>query len=171
MELREGNVTLRTPRMSDKDKLVELGNNKKVHDNLTDDFPHPYTEEDAIKFITDASNEKPCRRFAIEEDGVYVGNIGLHPQRDIYRYNAELGYFVGEPFWNKGIATKAVKIATRYAFEVLDIKRIYAGVFAYNPYSARVLEKCGYEFEGTFKSGLYKNGAFHDELRYAAVNK
>jgi RimJ/RimL family protein N-acetyltransferase len=170
MELKEGNVTLRPPRKEDLDRMVKLANNKKIFDNLTDSFAHPYTTDDAHKFILSATSEEPCRRFVIEIDGMFVGNIGLHPQEDIYRFNAEIGYFIGEPYWGQGIATKAVKIATAYAFEVLKVKRIYAGVFAYNPASARILEKCGYTYEGTFKSGLCKNGEFHDELRYAMVN-
>jgi len=170
MELKEGNIRLRPFRLEDKERLVELGNNKNISDNLTDGFPHPYTLDAAIKFIDESLKNDPIRRFAIEEDGVYVGNIGLHPSDDIYRFNAEIGYFIGEPYWNRGIATKAINIMCKYGFEVMKLKRIHAGVFAYNPTSRHVLEKCGFEFEGTFKKGLFKKDEFHDEFRYALVN-
>ena len=169
MELIDGNVTLRPLRLEDKERLVELGNNSKISDNLTDDFPNPYTIEAADKFLTNAIKDQPIRRFAIEENGIYVGNCALHPSYDIYRFNAELGYFVGEPYWGRGIATKAIKLLCDYGLSELNIHRIYAGVFAYNPASEKVLKKCGFEFEGVFKKGLYKNGAFHDEIRYALV--
>ncbi|MFT6922931.1 MAG: ribosomal-protein-alanine N-acetyltransferase [Crocinitomicaceae bacterium] len=170
MELKEGTVQLRHFRLEDKERLIELGNNSNISDNLTDGFPHPYTDEAAIKFINETLQDDPIGHFAIEESGIYVGNIGLHPSKDIYRFNAEIGYFIGEPYWNRGIATKAIKIITRYGFEKMNLNRIYAGVFDYNPSSARVLEKCGFEYEGLFKKALFKNGEFHDELRYAFVN-
>jgi len=170
MELKEDTAQLRPFRLTDKKRLVELGNNSNISDNLTDGFPHPYTDEAAIKFINESLENDPIRRFAIEENGIYVGNIGLHPSEDIYRFNAEIGYFIGEPYWNRGIATKAIKIISRYGFETMNLKRIYAGVFDYNPSSSHVLEKCGFEYEGLFKKALFKNGEFHDELRYALVS-
>ncbi|MFT6983909.1 MAG: RimJ/RimL family protein N-acetyltransferase [Crocinitomicaceae bacterium] len=171
MELKEGTVQLRHFRLEDKERLIELGNNSNISDNLTDGFPHPYTDEAAIKFINETLQDDPIGRFAIEENGIYVGNIGLHPSKDIYRFNAEIGYFVGEPYWNRGIATKAIKIIARYGFEKMNLKRIYAGVFDYNPSSAHVLEKCGFQYEGLFKKALFKNGEFHDEIRYALVKE
>ncbi len=171
MELKEDNVELRPFRLEDQERLVELGDNKNISDNLMDGFPHPYTIEAAITFIEETLKDVPVRRFAIIENGVYVGNIGLNPGSDIYRFNAEIGYFIGAPYWNRGIATKAIKIICKFGFEVMDMKRVYAGVFSYNPSSAHVLEKCGFENEGTFKKSLFKNGEFYDEIRYALIRE
>lgn len=166
----QAHVTIRQITSADRDALVLLANNVKVANNLRDDFPHPYTLKDAENFILHANKTVPIRRFCIEFNGDYVGNIGLHPQDDVYARSAELGYFIGEPYWGKGIATSAVKLIVNYGFEVLGIHRIYAGVFSYNKASSKVLEKAGFTFEGISKDAVCKNGQFFDEIRYAKIN-
>ena len=109
--------------------------------------------------------------FAIEYQNKYVGNISLSVGTDIYRKNAEIGYFIGEPFWNKGITTKAVKLITVWGFNNLDILRIHAGIFEYNVASQRVLEKAGYTKEGVFRKSIYKNNQSFDEIRYVKFKK
>lgn len=163
-------VALRKIQVEDRDQLVKLANNPKVANNLRDDFPHPYTVEDADHFIKHAQAANPTLRFCIEKDGVYVGNIGIHPQEDVYKRNAEIGYFIGEPFWGQGIASQAVKMIVDYGFQQLDYHRIFAGVFSYNSASKKVLENAGFTFEGASRDAIFKNGELYDELRYAIIN-
>ena len=163
-------ISLRRILESDRGRLATLANNPNIACNLRNDFPHPYTLEHADKFIENASTATPTLRFCIEKNSLYVGNIGLHPQEDIYERNAEIGYFIGEPHWGQGIATQAVKLIVNYGFKELDIHRIFAGVFSYNSASRKVLENAGFIFEGASKDAVYKNGKYHDELRFAIIN-
>lgn len=163
-------ISLRAPEARDIPQIVALANNPKIADNLRDSFPHPYSVKDAELFIEMASRSSIPNRFVIEKNGAYVGNIGIHPQDDIYRYTAELGYFIGEEHWGQGIATIAVKLAVKHAFETMELQRVFAGVFSHNPASARVLEKAGFDFECVARKALVKNGAMYDEIRYAILN-
>lgn len=168
---KDGDVILRELTNSDMDKLSEYANNEKVSINLRDAFPKPYTLSDAKKFkkMVDAQNPKTI--FAIEYQGNYVGNISLLIGKDVYRKSAEIGYFIGEPFWNKGIMTKAVKLITDWGFKHLDILRIHTGIFEFNKASQRVLEKCGYIKEGIFRKSVCKNNKMYDEIRYAKIKE
>lgn len=163
----DGVVTIRKFRRSDKFRMAEIANNEKVAANLRDAFPSPYTLEDARKFISMCLRQVPYQIFAIEYEGEYVGNIGLHRQDDVYRRTAELGYFIGEPYWHKGITPRAVNLICEYGFRELDIIKIFSGVFSFNTASQRVLEKCGFTLEAVLKSAVIKNGKICDEYRYA----
>lgn len=165
------NVTLRPLIINDAPRLAELANNEKVSINLRDGFPNPYTLADAEKFIGMAIKHDPQQIFAIEYNGEYVGNIGLYPGDDVYRKSAEIGYFIGEPYWNKGIMTRAVKLMVEYGFKHLDSARIHTGIFEYNTASQRVLEKYGFKKEGIFEKSVFKNNRLWDEVRYALLNK
>jgi ribosomal-protein-alanine N-acetyltransferase len=156
MELIEGKVRLRPLRYADREILTRLANNIKIWNNLRDMFPHPYTLEDADKFIDSVKLQEPQVTFAIEYAFSFAGVIGLVLQPDVYRKSAEIGYWLGEPFWGKGITTTAVKLATQYAFDTLNLNRLYAGVFEGNEASKRVLEKCGYQLEGISKKAVFK---------------
>jgi len=171
IRMTDGIVTIRKFRRSDKFRMAELANNEKISINLRDAFPYPYTVEDAEAFIAGCIRQNPVEIFAIEYHGQYVGNIGLHKQSDVYSKSAELGYFIGEPYWNKGITTRAVNLICEYGFKELDIVRIYSGIFEYNPASQRVLEKCGFEKEAVSKSAVCKKGRIYDEIRYAKCLK
>ncbi len=162
-------VVLRELTEADIPKLAEYANNEKVSINLRDAFPSPYTFEDAKRFIEMVDKQDPKTLFAIEYNGNYVGNISLSLGSDVYRKSAEIGYFIGEPFWNKGIASKAVRLITKYGFEKFDIVRIYTGIFEYNKPSQRVLEKCGFVKEAVFKKSIFKKGEFYDEIRFALL--
>ena len=162
-------VSLRPLKQSDIERLVELANNKNVSINLRDGFPNPYTEKDAENFIKICISQDPKAIFAIEFEGLYVGNISLVQGTDVYRRSAEIGYFLGERYWNKGIMTRAVNLICDYGFKNLDIERIHTGVFDYNSSSQRVLEKCGFNKEGTFRRAIFKNGKFLDEIRYSKL--
>ena len=165
-----GNVLIRNFTENDLPKLVEYADNKNVSKNLRDAFPSPYTLEDAWEFYEIVKDEEPRTNFAIEFQGEYVGNIGLVIGTDVYRNSAELGFFIGEPHWNKGITSQAVNLITKYAFEKLGIVRIFSIVFEYNVASQRVLEKCGFEKEAIFKKSITKKGIIYDEIRYSKIN-
>ena len=162
-------VILRNIEETDVFKLAEYANNEKVSINLRDAFPSPYTIQDAKRFIEMVNKQNPKTFFAIEYRGEYVGNISLSVGADVYKNSAEIGYFIGEPFWNKGITTKAVNLMTNFGFERLGVVRIYTGVFGFNKSSQRVLEKCGFEKEAIFKSSITKNGKIYDEIRFSKV--
>lgn len=167
----DSEVVIRDLEAADIPLLARYANNEKVSMNLRDAFPNPYTEEDARKFLNMVEQQEPRTIFAIEFQGQYAGNISVTPGTDVYRKSAEIGYFIGEPFWNKGIMTRAVRLITQYGFEHFDIVRIHTGVFAYNLASQRVLEKCGFVKEGVFKNAICKTGGIHDEVRYALFRK
>jgi len=160
---------LRPLRQTDAKRIAQLANNEKISRNLRDGFPHPYTIADAKFFLSKFSDQDPTWFFAIEYNGEYVGNISLVPCQDVYRQSAEIGYFIGEPYWNKGIVTKAVNMITEYGFNELGIVRIHTGVFEYNKASMRVLEKCGFIKEGIFSKSVTKQGQLWDEVRYAKI--
>ena len=152
---------------TDLDSLVKFANNKKIADNLTDKFPYPYTEEYGKAFIDYTKSHNPLIVFAIDIEGQAIGGIGVHPQTDISRKNAELGYWLAEPYWGNGIISEAVKIIIPYAFQNFEINRIYAIPFESNIASQRVLEKAGFTFEARFEKTLIKNGVLLDELFFA----
>lgn len=169
--LSEGNITLRPLAENDQKSLAVLANNKKIWDNVRDRLPHPYTEEDAKAFISFVQQEETPMTFAIEFNQEFCGVIGLVAQTDIHRKSAEIGYWLGEPFWNKGIATTAVKLITQYGLHQLDFIRIFAGIFEYNTSSMRVLEKNGYVKDAVFKKALIKNDQIWNEHMYSIVQE
>lgn len=158
---------LRPFTLNDVDSLVRYANNYHIAKNLTDRFPHPYTAEDGRRFIEMTLQADPVTVFTIDIHGAASGGIGLHPQTDIYRKNAELGYWLAEPFWGNGIITRAIAQMIDFGFENLDIERIFARPFGSNLASQRVLEKTGFILEARMDQILFKNGVFEDELIYA----
>jgi [ribosomal protein S5]-alanine N-acetyltransferase len=169
IKLTNENVTLREFTTDDKFRLTELANNPNIAVNLRDGFPNPYTIADAENFLEKYAGSEGSQIFAIEYNGVYVGNIGLHKGTDVYRLSAEIGYFLGEPYWNLGIMTKAVNLICDYGFKNLDIVRIHAGIFEFNPASMRVLEKCGFKRESVAEKAIFKKGKVYNEIRYAKL--
>jgi len=161
------NYTLRPFRDSDLASLVKYANNYHISKYLTNQFPHPYTDDDGRKFIAGVANSSPVNIFCIEVNGEAAGAIGLHPQSDIHEKNAELGYWLAENFWGNGIMTRAICEIVDYGFKTFDIVRIFARPFSTNPASQRVLEKAGFTCEARLKNALFKNGNFMDELIYS----
>ncbi len=151
---------------NDLESLVKYANNINIAKFMTDGFPFPYTIEGGKLFIEFANKNKPTHIFAIEVNGEAVGGIGIHPQSDIYKKNAELGYWLAEPYWGNGIITKAIKEILIYGFEQFDINRIFARPFGNNIASQKVLEKAGFTLEAKLEKTLFKNGEFLDELIY-----
>jgi RimJ/RimL family protein N-acetyltransferase len=167
MEIRLESCTIRSWRKDDVASIVPLADNRAVSRNLRDRFPHPYGKRDAKAWIRAARASRPETVFALEVDGRAVGGIGLHPQADVHRRAMEIGYWLGEPYWGRGIVTEAVRALTRYAFETFDVARVYAYVYEWNPASARVLEKAGYRLEGRLRKAVTKEGTTMDMLVYA----
>ena len=159
-------VTIRPFTDADIPPMALLANNIRIWNNVRDRFPHPYTEKDALDFVRQTQKEKPRHNFAVTYEDAFAGVIGLMPQTDVYHRSAEVGYWLGEPYWYKGVAPKAVALITQYAFEQLQLARVYAGVFEYNTASMRVLEKCGFQLEGILKKAICKNSQLWNEHRY-----
>ena len=165
--------TIRQWRLSDKERLAELLNNKKIQDNLRDGLPYPYATVDAEVYINSMLAADPTKTFAfaITVDDVVIGSIGVFRYNNIHFRTAEMGYYIGEPYWGKGYTTSAVEQVCQYVFENTDILRIFAEPFAYNTASCRVLEKAGFQFEGTLRSNAVKNGKVLDMRMYARIKE
>ena len=169
MEIKLQKCTLREWKTGDEESLIHHANNRNVWINLRDSFPHPYTLADARNWIQKASTEGPVRNFAIVVDGKAVGAIGFIPREDVYKRSAEIGFWLGEKYWGRGIMTEALRAVTEYAFANFDLCRMYADVFEWNPASMRVLENAGYTLEGRLKKAVTKEGKTIDEFLYAIV--
>ena len=157
--------------LSDAKDLAAALSNKKVQDNLRDGLPYPYTEQDGKEFISAmlSADENETFAFAITVNNMVIGSIGIFRQGNIHRQTAELGYYIAEEYWGKGIMTEAVKQICEYVFAKSDIIRIYAEPFAYNIASCRVLEKVGFQYEGTLRSNAVKNGRVIDMEMYSLL--
>ena len=166
-------VRLRTWTLADAPALAKLINNKKVQDNLRDGLPFPYGEEDAKVFLSAVLASDPDQNlaFAIEADGKLIGSISATRCANIHFRTAELGYYLGEPYWGKGFATEAVRQICDYIYRNTDIIRIFAEPFAYNTASCRVLEKAGFQLEGLLRSNAVKNGRILDMKMYARIRE
>lgn len=164
-------IDYRPWRIQDAADVAAYADNPKVAANLRNVFPHPYTVRDAQAFIASCieqeGNRQLCR--AVTVDGRAVGSIGVFCGSDVLEKSAELGYWLGEPYWGQGIMTDAVKQICQAAFERFDIVRIFAEPFAYNQGSRRVLEKAGFMLEGIMRNGIYKNGQIYDYCMYALL--
>ena len=165
------NCKIRRWELSDARDLATALSNKKIQDNLRDGLPYPYTEKDGKDFISTmlAANENDTFAFAITVNGKVIGSIGAFRQTNIHNKTAELGYYIAEEYWGKGIMTEAVKQLCDYVFSHTDIIRIYAEPFSYNIGSCRVLEKAGFQYEGTLRSNALKNGNVLDMKMYSKL--
>lgn len=153
--------------MEDQSTLANLANNTRISDMMTDAFPSPYSSDEAVAFIQRVSAPPVPNILAITWEGDIAGSIGVFPQQDINRLNAEIGYWLGEPFWNKGIMSEALKAMCKYAFFYFPVTRLFARPYPHNNASIRVLEKAGFTLEARIKDALIKKGVVLDELIYA----
>ena len=165
------NINLREWKIEDASDLSVAINNKNILDNLRDGIPYPYTEKDAEEFIIVMRNaEKDSQyTFAITVDGKAIGSIGVFRKDNVHSLTGELGYYIAEPYWGKGITTEAVRQIRDYIFENTDIVRIFAEPYAHNEASCRVLEKAGFQFEGLLRQNAVKNGQLMDMKMYAVL--
>lgn len=159
--------------LSDAKDLAAALSNKKVQDNLRDGLPYPYTEQDGKDFIFAmlSADGNETFAFAITVNNIVIGSISIFRQGNIHRQTAELGYYIAEEYWGKGIMTEAVKQICRYVFDKTDIVRIYAEPFANNTASCRVLEKAGFQYEGTLRRNAVKNGKVIDMKMYSLLKE
>ena len=155
----------------DAESVALYANNRKIWRNLRDAFPHPYAIDDARAFIRSALERSPETLYAIAIDGRAAGGIGFTLHGDVERVSAEIGYWLGEPFWGQGITTEALKAVTRHALEAHGLTRVFAVPFEWNPASFRVLEKAGYVLEARLRRSAVKDGQVIDQLLYAYVVK
>jgi len=156
-------VTLREWQKSDAPALAQIANNRNIWNNVRDLLPYPYKKKDAKKWLAKVKKQDHVTTFAIEVDDELVGSIGFTLKEDVYRKNAELGYFVKEEYWGKGIATKAIGLIVDYIHKNFDVVRIYAEVFEYNKSSMRALEKNGFYLECRRRRAAIKNGVIIDD--------
>jgi [ribosomal protein S5]-alanine N-acetyltransferase len=164
-----GEFQIRSYHEDDCEAIVRYANNRGVSINLRDGFPYPYTTADAEGWLKIALSTKPETHFAIATSKELIGGIGLMLQSDVSHRSAEMGYWLGEAYWGKGIATAAVKAFTPWSFEQFHLLRVYATIFDSNPASVRVLEKAGFTFEGRLRKHVVKEGRVMDMLMYAVV--
>lgn len=156
-------IVLRPWQKQDTQELASIANNKNIWNNVRDALPSPYTVMDALQWIAHVNSEKPVLNFAIVCNGKIVGSIGCKPKDDISRKNIEIGYFVGEPYWGKGIATEAVKLLLGFISTKLDVVRVESHIFAQNKASMKVLQKNGFYLEAIHRKAVIKNNEITDD--------
>ena len=164
-----GDLRVRPWRKDDLDALLRYANNPKIASNLRDQFPHPYTRRDANDYLNFMRTMDIPTSFAVEYGGEAVGGIGFKLGTDIARLTAEMGYWLGEQYWGRGLMTRAVQAASEWALDEYKLTRIFAMVFSHNVGSVRVLEKADFEREGTMRRSAIKNGVVLDQVLYAKV--
>ena len=169
MQLDLPGCRIRSWRADDAASLARHADSRQIWLNVRDRFPHPYTLPAAQWWVTTTPAAEPETQFAIEVDGEAGGGVGLFLQEDVARFSAEIGYWLGEAYWGRGIMTAVVRRFTDYAFATFNLNRVYANVFAWNEASIRVLEKAGYAFEGRQRAATVKDGQVIDNLMYAVV--
>lgn len=166
-----GAYILRDWQKADAPSIAKYANNRKIWMNLRDAFPHPYHLRDAEAFIARVLDLDPITIFALATPQEAIGSIGLMVGKDVHRYTAEMGYWLGEPFWGKGIMPQAVMRLTAYALHDLKLQRVFAQPYTTNPASARVLEKAGFLCEGVLRSSAFKDEKVLDQFLYSYVAK
>ena len=169
MEIVLPSCVVRSFSPADAPSIARHANNRAIWINVRDQFPFPYALKDAERFIRDAAGTEPQTDFAIAVDRAAVGAVGLRLKKDIWRRSAEIGYWLGQEFWGRGIATEAVRAVTGYAFNHYDVCRVYAGAYEWNLASMRVLEKAGYTREARLRKAATKDGRTIDLVLYAVV--
>jgi len=169
MEMQLKSCLVRSWRLGDAESIARHANNHKIWLNLRDAFPYPYSVQDARDFIKSLKNLTPETTFTIAVNGEAAGSVGFVLRHDVERVSAEIGYWLAEPFWGRGIATEALVAMTDYAIATHKLTRLYALPFAWNGASCRVLEKAGYTLEARLRRSAIKNGVITDQLQYAFV--
>jgi RimJ/RimL family protein N-acetyltransferase len=164
-----GKYIIRDWQIWDAPSIAKYANNRKIWMNLRDAFPHPCGIQDAESFILRATQTDSIIAFAIASPNEAIGSIGLLPGQDIHRYTAEMGFWLAEPFWGKGIMTQAVKSLTDYAVNDLKMHRVFAEPYTTNPASSKVLEKAGFYCEGVLRSNVFKDGKILDQYLYSYI--
>ena len=171
MKISFGDYFIRSYEYSDQEALVKYANNNNISRLLRDQFPFPYTKTNAETWLIHACNQEIETNFVIANEKELIGAIGINLQEDVNRFSAEIGYWLGEPFWRKGITTTALNIFTEYALKNFNLNRIYANVFEGNDASEKVLQKVGYRKEATLRKAVFKERKFLDQYIYAILKE
>ncbi|UOG74800.1 GNAT family N-acetyltransferase [Hymenobacter tibetensis] len=171
LELPLQEARLRPWCFADAPALVEYANDQRVAQNLRDSFPHPYTQQDAEFYLCLMADQQRDLHLAVEVKGEAVGSVGVHFKTDVRRHSAEIGYWLGQAHWGRGLATAAVQAVSDYVFAHFEVCRLYAVVFETNRASARVLEKAGYVLEAVMRKSVVKEVRILDSLLYAKVKE
>ena len=164
-----GDLKVRSWRKSDLDSLVRYANNPNIAGNLRDQFPHPYTRFKGAAYLVEVRSAQVETSFAVEYGSEAIGGIGFKLGTDVARLSAEMGYWLGEPFWGRGLTTRAVLATAEWAFDNYHVTRIFATAFSHNVASMRVLEKAGFEREGILRRSAVKNGVILDQVLFSKV--
>jgi ribosomal-protein-alanine N-acetyltransferase len=159
-------ATLRNWVPADQEALVATADDRAVWRNMTDVFPHPYAEGDARQWIERCLAQEPPKDLVVSVQGQLAGVCGIELFEGVSAYTGRIGYWLGQHYWNQGIATAALESFLAYIWETFEVERLQAEVFAWNPASARVLEKNGFELEGTRRRAIFKDGQLIDEWMY-----
>ena len=171
MEIPIGEYKLRSWSLADKAAVARYANNRKIWRNLREVFPYPYTQDDAARYLYTVVDRMPETHFAIATPHEAIGAIALVLGQDVAAKSAEIGYWLGEAYWGRGIATAAVRALVEYGFGTFGIVRIWAEVFEWNPASIRVLEKAGFAYEARIRKSVYKDGQVIDKVIYALIRE
>jgi RimJ/RimL family protein N-acetyltransferase len=169
LPLEAGRAVLRGWELSDRDSLVREASDRAVWRNMIHTFPHPYTPADADTWIAQCMAQEQPRDVVIDVNGRLAGVCGITLWDGVSRYTASVGYWLGQRYWNQGIATQALARFLQYIWDTFDVERLQAEVFAWNPASARVLEKNGFILEGTRRKAIFKDGELIDEWMYTQL--
>jgi ribosomal-protein-alanine N-acetyltransferase len=164
-----GKCIIRNWQIQDAPSIAKYANNRKIWLNLRDAFPYPYCLRDAEVFVSHVIEADPVTIFAIADKSEAIGSIGLMLGKDVHRFTAEMGYWLAEPYWGKGIMTDAVQFLTTWAFRELKLHRLSAEPYDTNTASHRVLEKAGFIREGVLRSSVFKDGKILDQFIYSQI--
>lgn len=171
MRLDCGPCIVRPWAAGDKGSLLRYANDRDVWRNLTHRFPHPYTDADADFWLARVAKSPRPTHWAIEVEGEAVGGVGVEPGEGVFARSGRFGYWLGQPYWRRGIMTAAVRAITDHVFDNFDVARLEASVFEWNPASMRVLEKCGFVREGVLRRSVLKDGELIDAVLYARLRE
>jgi RimJ/RimL family protein N-acetyltransferase len=156
---------------NDVEAIVKNANNREVSKYMRDSFPYPYSKDNAVQWIDFVKKNYSSLFFAIADENELIGGIGALPQTDVHRFSAEVGFWLGQSHWNKGIITKAVPVFCNYLFTKFDFNRLTANVFEGNDASQKVLEKTGFILEGKLRKSVFKENKFVDHYIYGLLKK
>lgn len=156
---------------SDVESIVKYANNHNVSKFLRDTFPFPYTKEDAKRWIEFVLSDNSHLSFAIADKNELIGGIGVMLNYDVNRFTAEIGYWLGEPFWNRSITTKAVKTFCKFLFENYSFNHLTASIYEGNIASMKVIQKAGFVLEGVLRKNVFKENKFLDQHIYGLLKE
>lgn len=166
-----GDYVIRDFELSDTDSLAKYANNYEIFRWVMDNFPFPYSKQNAEEWIAFSKNARDGFNYAIANKSELIGGIGVKFKEDVYRYSWELGYWLGEPFWGNGIMTAAVKVFSSYLFNNYNIRSLIANVYEGNLASMKVLKKAGFKLDGVIRKAVFKEKLFLDLYVYSILRE